>query len=41
MISTSGIRITCVIDGDRVEDAVRCLHAAFHLGEDVAWQASA
>lgn len=41
MISTSGIRITCVINGDRVEDAVRCLHAAFNLGEDAAWQASA
>jgi aspartate kinase len=41
MISTSGIRITCVIDGDRVEDAVRALHAAFHLGEDATWQASA
>lgn len=41
MISTSGIRITCVIDGDRVQDAVRALHAAFQLGEEGAWQASA
>lgn len=41
MISTSGIRITCVIDGSRVEDAVRGLHRAFRLGEEGAWQASA
>ena len=41
MISTSGIRITCVIDGHRVEDAVRALHRAFGLGEETAWQASA
>jgi aspartate kinase len=32
MISTSGIRITCVIDGSRVEDTVRALHDAFGLG---------
>lgn len=31
MISTSGIRITCVIDGARVADAVRALHEAFEL----------
>jgi aspartate kinase len=41
MISTSGIRITCVIDGSRVEDAVRGLHAAFRLDGEVAWQTSA
>ncbi|GAC1321814.1 MAG: aspartate kinase [Chloroflexota bacterium] len=42
MISTSGIRITCVIDGTRAGDAVRALHSAFHLGEeDSGWQASA
>lgn len=42
MISTSGIRITCVIDGASVEEAVRALHAAFNLsGEGSAWQASA
>jgi aspartate kinase len=41
MISTSGIRITCVIDGSRVQDAVRALHAAFQLGSENAWQASA
>jgi aspartate kinase len=41
IISTSGIRITCVIDGAAAEDAVRALHAAFHLEEDATWQASA
>jgi aspartate kinase len=35
MISTSPIKISCVIPGDRVPDAVRELHAAFKLsGED-------
>ena len=35
MIATSPIKISCVIPGDRVEDAVRALHAAFELsGED-------
>ncbi len=33
MISTSPIKISCVIDGDRVPDAVRGLHSAFGLGE--------
>jgi len=32
MISTSSIRISCVIRADRVEDAVRRLHDAFELG---------
>ncbi len=32
MISTSSIRISCVIRADRVEDAVRRLHDAFALG---------
>ncbi|MGH2443002.1 MAG: aspartate kinase [Chloroflexota bacterium] len=41
MISTSGIRITCVIDGGAVHEAVRALHAAFRLGSDNPWQASA
>jgi aspartate kinase len=41
MISMSGIRITCVIDGDRVEEAVRALHRAFQLGEGDTWQVSA
>ena len=34
MIDTSTIKITCVIAADRVMDAVRCLHAAFQLGEE-------
>jgi aspartate kinase len=41
MISTSGIRITCVIDGTDVDEAVRALHKAFPLGEEGTWQASA
>ena len=31
MISTSPIRISCVVAGDQVPDAVRALHAAFEL----------
>jgi aspartate kinase len=31
MISTSAIRVSCVVDGDRVEDAVRTLHDVFGL----------
>ncbi len=31
MISTSPIRISCVVPGERVPDAVRALHAAFEL----------
>jgi aspartate kinase len=34
MISTSPIKISCVIDADRVPDAVSALHQAFELGED-------
>lgn len=33
MISTSSIRISCVVRADRVEDAVRELHRAFELSE--------
>jgi aspartate kinase len=33
MISTSPIKISCVIRAERVEDAVRVLHDAFELGE--------
>ena len=33
MISTSPIKISCVIERDRVADAVRALHDAFELGE--------
>jgi aspartate kinase len=32
MISTSPIKISCVVSADRVADAVRSLHAAFDLG---------
>jgi aspartate kinase len=32
MISTSPIKISCVISGDRVADAVKALHQAFDLG---------
>jgi aspartate kinase len=31
MISTSAIRVSCVVDGDQVEEAVRALHDAFGL----------
>ncbi len=34
MISTSPIKISCVISADRVPDAVRILHQAFELGAD-------
>ena len=34
MISTSPIKISCVISADRVPDAVRALHKAFELGAD-------
>lgn len=33
MISTSSIRVSCVIEGDQVERAVRVLHTAFGLDE--------
>jgi aspartate kinase len=36
MISTSTIRISCVVRGDQVEDAVRVLHAAFDLAAEEA-----
>ena len=41
MISTSGIRITCVVEGANIEEAVRALHRAFQLGEGDSWQVSA
>jgi aspartate kinase len=31
LITTSEIRITCIIDAARVEEAVRTLHRAFEL----------
>ncbi len=34
IISTSDIRITCVVPRDRAEDAVRLLHEAFELDRD-------
>jgi aspartate kinase len=34
IISTSDIRITCVVPRDRAEDAVRILHAAFELDRE-------
>jgi len=34
MISTSPIKISCVIRADRVGDAVQALHSAFELGAD-------
>jgi aspartate kinase len=34
MISTSPIKISCVIPADRVPDAVKSLHTAFELGAD-------
>ncbi len=34
MISTSSIRISCVVAASDVAPAVRALHDAFHLGED-------
>jgi aspartate kinase len=34
MISTSPIKISCVVRGDDVETAVRELHQAFELGAD-------
>ena len=33
MISTSAIRVSCMVDGDRVEEAVQALHDAFGLAE--------
>lgn len=34
MISTSDIRITCVVEADQVADAVRALHKAFELDRE-------
>ena len=33
MISTSAIRVSCMVDADRVEEAVQALHGAFGLAE--------
>ena len=34
MISTSPIKISCVVQGDQVTGAVKALHEAFELGAD-------
>jgi aspartate kinase len=34
MIATSPIKISCVIDAERIPDAVKVLHEAFELGSD-------
>ncbi len=34
MISTSPIKISCVVAADAVDRAVRALHTAFELGAD-------
>ncbi len=36
MISTSSIKISCVISADQVERAVKALHTKFNLGEEAA-----
>jgi len=38
LITTSEIRITCIIDESRVEDAINALHRAFELekGEEIS-----
>ena len=36
LITTSEIRITCLVRSDRGEEAVRLLHAAFRLDEDLS-----
>jgi aspartate kinase len=33
MISTSAIRVSCMVDADRVEEAVQALHGSFGLAE--------
>ena len=34
MIATSEIKISCVIDRDRADDAVKALHTAFDLDQN-------
>jgi len=36
MISTSEIRITCLVSRDQVDRGVRILHKAFELDQDLA-----
>jgi aspartate kinase len=33
MITTSQIRITCIVDESQVDDAVRTLHSTFQLNQ--------
>jgi aspartate kinase len=33
MISTSPIKISCVVRAEQLDDAVKALHGAFELGE--------
>ena len=33
MISTSEIKVSCVIDGNKGKEALRAVHAAFNLGK--------
>jgi len=35
LITTSEIRITCLVQSERGEEAVRVLHSAFHLDEEI------
>ena len=41
MISTSPIKISCVISKDRVDEAVRSLHTVFGLDDDGVYPESA
>jgi aspartate kinase len=40
MISTSPIKISCVVPGEQVDRAVRALHGVFELGADEVYQES-
>ncbi len=35
MISTSEVKISCLVDADVANDALRALHKAFNLGCDI------
>ena len=38
MISTSEIKISCVVDGDKGKEALRAIHDEFELGKGPARQ---
>lgn len=38
LISTSSIRTSVVVEGDKMKDAVRCLHTAFGLDSDAVFE---